>query len=90
MAAKAVFTMKLEPGLRDAFMAEVAAADRPAAQVIRELMRGYIEKSRENREYSEFMRRKVEIARADIQNGRVHASEDVEAEFAARYEASHG
>jgi hypothetical protein len=70
-------------------MAEATAADRPAAQVIRELMRGYIEKCRENREHKEFMRRKVEIARADMRAGRVHASEDVEAEFAARYEASH-
>ncbi len=89
MTAKAVFTMKLEPELRDAFMAEAAATDRPAAQVIRELMRDYIEKSRENREYKEFMRRKVEIARADIDAGRFHADEEVEAEFAARYEVDH-
>ncbi|MDR2186617.1 MAG: antitoxin of toxin-antitoxin stability system [Azonexus sp.] len=88
MTAKAVFTMKLEPGLRDAFMAEAAAADRPAAQLIRELMRAYIEKSRASREYKEFMRRKAETARADISAGRVHASEEIEAALAARYEAS--
>jgi len=87
MTAKAVFTMKLEPELRDSFMAEAAADDRPAAQVVRELMRGYIEQRRENREYKEYMRRKADIARADVRAGRVHDNEEVEAEFAARYEA---
>ena len=38
MSTKAVFTMKLEPELRDTFMAEAAADDRPAAQVVRELI----------------------------------------------------
>ncbi|MBD4943379.1 antitoxin of toxin-antitoxin stability system, partial [Xanthomonas citri pv. citri] len=39
--------MKLEPELRDTFMAEAAADDRPAAQVVRELMRDYITRRRE-------------------------------------------
>ena len=39
MAKEAVFTMKLEPELRDAFMAEAAELDRPASQIVRELMR---------------------------------------------------
>ncbi len=54
MSTKAVFTMKLEPELRDTFMAEAAADDRPAAQVVRELMRDYINQRREAREYDEF------------------------------------
>ena len=43
MSKEAVFTMKLEPELRADFMAEVAGEDRPASQVMRELMRSYIE-----------------------------------------------
>jgi hypothetical protein len=39
MSKEAVFTMKLEPELRDAFMAEAEASHRPASQVVRELMR---------------------------------------------------
>ena len=39
MSKEAVFTMKLEPELRTEFMAETEAADRPASQVVRELMR---------------------------------------------------
>jgi predicted transcriptional regulator len=42
MAKEAVFTMKLEPELRDAFMAAAAAADRPASQIVREMMRDYV------------------------------------------------
>ena len=49
MSKEAVFTMKLEPELRADFMAEVAGEDRPASQVMRELMRGYIEQRRQAR-----------------------------------------
>ena len=46
MSKQAVFTMKLEPELRENFMAEAAIEDRPASQIMRELMRGYIEQRR--------------------------------------------
>lgn len=81
--SKAVFTLKLEPELRDTFMAEAAADDRPASQIVRELMRGYIEQRREAREYKEFLRRKVEAARADFREGRIFTNEEVEAEAKA-------
>jgi predicted transcriptional regulator len=42
MAKGALFTLKLEPELRTEFMAAAAAADRPASQIVRELMRGYV------------------------------------------------
>ena len=84
MPKEAVFTMKLEPELRDAFMAEAEAAHRPASQVVRELMREFVQRRRDEREYDEFLRRKVEIARASMRAGRGRSNEDVEAEFAAR------
>ena len=37
------FTMKLESRLRDAFMAEAKAIDRPASQLVREFMRVFVE-----------------------------------------------
>ena len=83
MTTKAVFTMKLEPELRDTFMAEAAADHRPAAQVVRELMRGYIEQRRQAREYDAYLRRKVEVARADKAAGHGFSNEDIEAEFSA-------
>ncbi len=89
MGKEAIFTMKLEADLRTAFMAEAEAAHRPASQVVRELMRGYIERQREKREYGEFLQGKVNMARTSMRAGRGHDDEDVEAEFAAlRAEAS--
>ncbi len=84
MSTKAVFTMKLDPELRDTFMAEATAADRPAAQVIRELMRDYIEVLRRAREYDEFLRRKVEYSRKQRDKGAFLTQESVEAEAATR------
>lgn len=85
MSTKAMFTMKLEPELRDTFMAEAAAADRPAAQVIRELMRDYISRRQQEREYDEFLRRKIEIARVSKRAGIGIPQEEVEAEAAIRH-----
>jgi hypothetical protein len=47
MGWQAVFTMKLEPELRDAFMAAAKRADRPASQLMRELMRDFVESHEE-------------------------------------------
>ncbi len=78
MAKEAVFTMKLESELRDAFMAAAAAADRPASQIVRELMRDYV---RQDRDYVNWLQRKVDTARADIATGRVHGHDEVTAEM---------
>ncbi len=78
MAKEAVFTMKLEPELRDAFMAAAKREDRPASQILREFMREYVQ---HDRDYIEFLRRKVERSRADIEAGRVFSNEEVEAEM---------
>ena len=82
--SKAVFTMKLESELRDEFMAAAEAAHRPASQVIRELMRDYIQQRRGEREYDEFVKRKVEVAQAQIARGQQLSNEEVEAHFSAR------
>lgn len=84
MPKEAVFTMKLEPELRDAFMAEAKASHRPASQVVRELMREFVERQRQAREYDAFLRAKVDAARAEVAAGQVATSADVEARFAAR------
>lgn len=78
MAKEAVFTMKLEPELRDAFMAAAKKEDRPASQIVREFMRDYVQ---QDREYVAFLQRKVDQARADIAAGRVHSHEEVVAEM---------
>ncbi len=84
MSKEAVFTMKLEPELRAEFMAEAEAAHRPASQVLRELMREFVQRQREAREYDEFLSRKVDAGRASMRAGVGHANDEVEATFAAR------
>lgn len=84
MPKEAVFTMKLEPDLRADFMAEAANEDRPASQIMRELMRGYIEQRRQAREYHEYLLRKVEAGRASMRASRGRSNDEVEATFAAR------
>ena len=90
MSKEAVFTMKLEPELRDAFMAEAEAAHRPASQVMRELMREFIQRQREAREYDEFLGRKVEAARASVRAGRGSSNDEVAAQFAKRRDSVAG
>lgn len=84
MTKEAVFTMKLEPELRAEFMAEAEAAHRPASQVLRELMREFVQRQREAREYDQFLHRKVEVARSSMRAGRGRSNDEVEADFAAR------
>ena len=85
MPKEAVFTMKLEPTLRAEFMAEAEAAHRPASQVVRELMREFVKRQREAREYDEFLRRKVEAGRASMRVNSGRPNEEVEAEFTALF-----
>ena len=84
MSKEAVFTMKLEPELREAFMAEAAEEDRPASQVMRELMRGYIEQRRQAREYDDYLRHKVEASRVSMHAGRGRSNDEIESDFITR------
>jgi predicted transcriptional regulator len=78
MPKEAVFTMKLEPELRDAFMAEAAKIDRPASQIVRELMKEFIDRrEEEERSYVEFLRRKVEKSRRSYEAGHFYTNDEV-------------
>lgn len=84
MSKEAVFTMKLEPELRAAFMAEAEASHRPASQIMRDLMREFVQGQREAREYEAFLRGKVTEGREHIRAGEYASNEDVEVRIAAR------
>ncbi len=83
MAKEAVFTMKLEPELRDAFMAAAAEADRPASQIVREFMRDYVQR---DRDHVAWLQRKVDKAREEMRAGLGVPNEEVEARFTAKRE----
>lgn len=84
MGKEAVFTMKLEADLRADFIAEAGALHRPASQVVRELMREFVERQRMKREHSAFVERKVALARQSVLADRGFGNDEVEAEFADR------
>jgi predicted transcriptional regulator len=84
MPKEAVFTMKLESSLREDFIAAAKASDRPASQVIRELMREYIQRQSESRAYDIYLAQKVEKGRQSIRAGEGEYNEEVERLFAER------
>jgi transposase len=51
---------------------------------MRELMREFVQRQREAREYDEFLRRKVETARRSVLAGQGKSNAEVEAKFAAK------
>lgn len=83
MSKAAVFTMKLEPDLRAAFMAAAEASHRPASQVVRELMREFVTREQERAAHRAFVERKVAAARGSVVAGQGHDDATVAAEFAA-------
>ncbi|MGN6209383.1 antitoxin of toxin-antitoxin stability system [Asticcacaulis sp.] len=84
MSKQTLFTMKLEPDLHAAFKAEAEAAHRSASQVVREMMRDFVTKQREARDYEAFLQQKVRAARGSLASGEGLSHEAVEAAMAAR------
>ena len=84
MPKEAVFTMKLESDLREAFMAEAEASHRPASQILREMMREFVQKQREAREYDTYLQVKVSEARNEISAGQFASAAEVETRAADR------
>ncbi len=72
MAKGAVFTVKLESDLRDAFAAEAEAAHRPASQIVRDFMREFVQRQREAREHDAWFRAEVQQALDDPRPGIPH------------------
>ncbi|WP_380940054.1 antitoxin of toxin-antitoxin stability system [Sphingomonas floccifaciens] len=84
MSKAAVFTMKLEPALRDEFMAAAEQCHRPASQVVRELMREFVKRQQERQDHSDLLHRKVDAARRSVASGSGEPNDSVEARFAVR------
>lgn len=76
--------MKLEPELRDAFMAAAEASHRTASRIVRELMREFVQRQHDGQPYDAYLRSKVDVARAQITSGQYVTAAEVEARFSAR------
>lgn len=84
MSKQTVFTMKFESDLREAFMTEAQASFRPASQILREIMREFVQRQREARVYEAYLHGKVTEARSQIAAGSYASAEEVEARAADR------
>ncbi|MCK9238707.1 MAG: antitoxin of toxin-antitoxin stability system [Thiohalomonadaceae bacterium] len=84
MSKQAVFTMKLEPELRAEFMSVAVEEDRPASQILRELMRTYIKQRTQKLEYEDYLRQKVETGRDSMRLKEGRSNDEVEAKFSER------
>lgn len=60
MPKATVFTLELDPSLHEAFMAEAAAADRPASLLVREFMRAFVQQQRAAREHDAWLGTAIE------------------------------
>ncbi len=60
------------------------ASHRPASQIVRDMMRGYVQRQREAREYGAFLHSKVDTARLSMRADIGRSNEEVEARLAAR------
>ena len=79
MSKEAVFTLKLEADLRDAFMKEAEESHRPASQIVREFMRDFVKKQQDARDYDAWFRADIEqgLREADDPNTKWFTHEEV-------------
>jgi antitoxin component of RelBE/YafQ-DinJ toxin-antitoxin module len=62
---ESTLNLRIDPELKAEFMAAVAAADRPAAEVLRNLMQSYVEEARQRRFAAEARRQSQLIAASE-------------------------
>ena len=80
----ATFTFRVEDELKAAFTEAAKAHDRTGAQLLRDFMRDYVSRQRDEQDYDLWFRRQVQAGIEDANTGRVVSADDVNGEFAAR------
>jgi hypothetical protein len=85
MLKQAVFTMKLEPDLRDEFMAAAEETHRPASQLVRDFMRNFVQQQRQLQDHDIWFRDQVQMSIDDKSQSVSH--EKVITEMRARIDA---
>ena len=83
MSKNTIFSVEVGSELRAEFIAATESVHRPASQVMRELMREFIQRQQEARAYQQFLQTNVDAGRASIRAGLGRSNEEVDAKFAA-------
>ncbi len=81
-------TFRVDEGLKDDFSASAKALDRTAAQLLRDFMRDFVKQQQETALHDAWFRSQVQAGLDSANAGRLVPSAEVEAEFAARREAT--
>lgn len=84
MSERSSLTLTVDADLRRDFLTEADNAQCAASEILEDLMRDFVERQKEARTYDDFVRRKVETARASAAAGLGRPNEEVAAEFARR------
>lgn len=82
MARKAQLTIDIEATLAAEFAAAARSARTSETDILRAMVRDYVERQNVPEAYRSFVEAKVERGRADMRAGRTQSADDVELEFA--------
>ncbi len=82
--SESTFTLRVDSELKEAFTEIAKMQDRTGAQLVREFMRGVVNKAKQQQEYEAWFAQKVAEGRADVALGRTVSHEQVETEAAER------
>ncbi len=82
--SESTFTLRVDSELKEAFTEIAKMQDRTGAQLVREFMRGVVNKAKQQQEYEAWFAQKVAEGRTDVALGRTVSHEQVEAEAEER------
>ncbi len=85
---EATFTFRVDEALKAEFADAAKASDRTGAQLLREFMRDFVRRQQEVAAHDAWFRREVQNGLQSAAAGQLIPADEVEAEFAARREAT--
>lgn len=86
--SETTFTFRVEDTLKDQFTTAAKGRDRSAAQLLRDFMRDFVREQQEAAEHDAWFRREVQVGLDSANAGNLIPAAEVEAEFAAKREAT--
>jgi predicted transcriptional regulator len=86
--SEATFTFRVDEALKSEFSNAAKSRDRTAAQLLRDFMRDFVRQQQEVAEHDAWFRRQVQMGLDSANAGKLTASAEVEAKFAAKRAAT--
>ena len=86
--SEATFTFRVDEALKSELSNAAKSRDRTAAQLLRDFMRDFVRQQQEVAEHDAWFRRQVQMGLDSANAGKLIASAEVEAKFAAKRAAT--